>query len=238
MRRAPLAAALALVAACEPAPPPQAGTAAADTGLALVARREGETGYVVWGRTSAVEPLEISVEDGDRVLYGPAPLPVDGGAFRADFAIEPTPKPAVFVYVADAAGRRQWKVEVPRDRPEVRFGPAGEPPPLRSHGTTDRRVRASAAGVESERVRVRLPVAWQDGTVPVEGESRLPVAYLSVVRGGRVLGFVRVEGGAGAWRPFAERIPLPEPLREGDAVVVSTDPAARDRELVFQPIRN
>ena len=64
MRRAALLAALA-VGGCGPVD---------DTGLSLVARREGEHGYLLWGTTRVREPLELSVEDGERVLFGP-PLP-------------------------------------------------------------------------------------------------------------------------------------------------------------------
>jgi len=62
VRRAALLVLLAL-AAC-------GGREVEDTGLSLVARRDGENGYLVWGRTTSPEALELSVEDGDRVLFG------------------------------------------------------------------------------------------------------------------------------------------------------------------------
>ena len=121
MRRAALGVLLAL-GACAPAK---------DTGLSLVARREGENGWLVWGATRVREPLELSVEDGERVLFGPVPLLVRDGRFRADIAVEPGARSA-FVYVADARGTREWRVGLPRWRREVRFGaplPADPPPP-------------------------------------------------------------------------------------------------------------
>jgi hypothetical protein len=119
VRRAALLA--LLLGACAPAE---------DTGLSLVARREGE-GYLIWGRTAARAPLELSVEDGERVLFGPVPLLLREGRFRADIALEPTRSRTVSLHIADAAGTREWRVELPRRRREVRFGPPlpADPPP-------------------------------------------------------------------------------------------------------------
>lgn len=123
MKRAALFVLLAL-AAC-------GGREVEDTGLSLVARREGDEGYLVWGRTTSPEALELSVEDGERVLFGPVPLLAREGRFRVDFTVEPTERPVLFLFLSDAGGERQWRVEIPRERREVRFGPPlpPEPPP-------------------------------------------------------------------------------------------------------------
>ena len=123
MRRAALFVLLAL-AAC-------GGREVEDTGLSLVARKEGDNGYLVWGRTTSPEALDLSVEDGDRVLFGPVPLLAREGRFRVDFTIEATERPMLYLFLSDAGGARQWRVEIPRGRREVRFGPPlpAEPPP-------------------------------------------------------------------------------------------------------------
>jgi hypothetical protein len=107
------------------------GREAEDTGLSLVARREGDDGYLVWGRTTSREALELSVEDGERVLFGPVPLLAREGRFRVDFTVEPTERRVLYLFLSDAGGGRQWRVEIPRGRREVRFGPPlpPEPPP-------------------------------------------------------------------------------------------------------------
>jgi hypothetical protein len=122
VRRAALFVLLAL-AAC-------GGREVEDTGLSLVARKEGDNGYLVWGRTTSPEALELSVEDGDRVLFGPVPLLAREGRFRVDFTLEPTERPTLYLFLSDGDGARQWRVEVPRGQREVRFGPPlpAEPP--------------------------------------------------------------------------------------------------------------
>lgn len=123
MKRAVLSVLLALAACGE--------RRVEDTGLSLVARKEGDNGYLVWGRTTSPEALDLSVEDGDRVLFGPVPLLAREGRFRLDFTVEPTERSVLYLYLSDARGARQWRVEIPRGRREVRFGPPlpAEPPP-------------------------------------------------------------------------------------------------------------
>ncbi|HEU4452619.1 MAG TPA: hypothetical protein VFR81_06140 [Longimicrobium sp.] len=91
-------------------------------GIALRVRKEAEGAYVLHGRTEAVDALEVTVEDGERVLFGPAPVEVTAGSFRTEMRIEPTDSSVVYVYLGDPAGRRQWRVPVPRRMREVAFG--------------------------------------------------------------------------------------------------------------------
>ena len=116
-----------------------AGCAPEDPALSLVVRREGEHSYLIWGRTQLREALELSVEDGERVLFGPVPLMVRDGRFRADIAVEPAGR-AAFLYVATANGAREWRVGLPRWRREVRIGPRlpRDPPPPENAPTDDR----------------------------------------------------------------------------------------------------
>lgn len=98
--------------------------AAADSaqpGLAVVVSRQGEGRYAMWGRTDAAA-LQLSVEDGHDVLYGPADVEVRGGAFRMDLALEPTDRPTVFAYVTEPDGARQWVIPIPRDGTRVQWG--------------------------------------------------------------------------------------------------------------------
>jgi hypothetical protein len=114
--------------AAEPVTPaPDSGGAAAPTadsaqgGLAVVVNRRGAGSYVMWGRTDAAA-LQLSVEDGHNVLYGPADVEVRGGAFRTEIALEPTDRPTVFAYVTEPDGARQWVVPIPLDGTRVEWG--------------------------------------------------------------------------------------------------------------------
>lgn len=118
--------------AAEPVTPSAAedsGNAAVDTsaaadsaqaGLSVVVERRG-TGYVMFGRTEA-QALELSVEDGHNVLYGPAELEVRGGAFRAELTLNRTNRETVFAYLAEPSGARQWVVPIPLASDRVTWG--------------------------------------------------------------------------------------------------------------------
>lgn len=96
-------------------------TDSAQAGLAVVVNRRGERAYTMWGRTDA-RALELSVEDGHNVLYGPAQIEVRGGAFSTEIALEPTDRPTVFAYVTEPDGARQWVVPIPLESTRVRWG--------------------------------------------------------------------------------------------------------------------
>lgn len=120
-------------AAAEPVTPPAAtadsgssvtpGSIAADAGpgLAVVVSRKAERSFALWGRTDA-QALELSVEDGHNVLYGPARIQIRGGAFSTELALEPTDRPTVFAYVTEPGGSRQWVVPIPLDGTRVEWG--------------------------------------------------------------------------------------------------------------------
>ncbi len=103
------------------AAPGAAATDSAQGGLAVVVNRRGERNYALWGRTDA-RALQLSVEDGHNVLYGPAEIEVRGGTFSTEIALEPTTRPTVFAYVAEPDGARQWVVPIPLDGERVRWG--------------------------------------------------------------------------------------------------------------------
>lgn len=120
--------------AAEPATPPTAtaadpgasatpGSAPADAGpgLAVVVNRTAQRAYTMWGRTDA-QALELSVEDGHNVLYGPARIEVRGGAFSTELALEPTDRPTAFAYLTEPGGARQWVVPIPLDGTRVEWG--------------------------------------------------------------------------------------------------------------------
>lgn len=105
-------------------PAPDSGAAAADSaqaGLAVVVSRRAERSYALWGRTDAAA-LQLSVEDGHNVLYGPAEVEVRGGTFSTEIALEPTDRPTVFAYVTEPDGSRQWVIAIPLDGTRIRWG--------------------------------------------------------------------------------------------------------------------
>jgi hypothetical protein len=103
------------------APDSAASADSAQAGLAVVVERRGEGVYVLFGRTEA-QALELSVEDGHNVLYGPTELQVSGGAFRTGLTLAPTNRPTVFAYIAEPSGARQWVVPIPLDGSRVVWG--------------------------------------------------------------------------------------------------------------------
>jgi hypothetical protein len=117
--------------AAEPVTPaaPESGAAgttapaadSAQAGLAVVVNRQGERAYVLWGQTDA-QALQLSVEDGHNVLYGPAEIEVRGGVFSTELALEPTDRPTVFAYITEPGGARQWVVPIPLDAARVAWG--------------------------------------------------------------------------------------------------------------------
>lgn len=106
-------------------PPAEAAvdTAAAmpDTALTVTVVRRGERRFSLEGRTRAADALEVTVEDGHNVLYGPTSVEVADGAFRTELAVSPTPMETVYAYITDPAGTRQWVVPIPLDSARVRW---------------------------------------------------------------------------------------------------------------------
>jgi hypothetical protein len=98
----------------------------ADSVLSIEFERRGEGTYAVTGRTSA-STLEVSVEDGHNVLYGPERVAVSGGAFRTEVAIAATSRPTVYAYITEPGGSRQWVVPIPLNQPRVSWTGGVEP---------------------------------------------------------------------------------------------------------------
>jgi hypothetical protein len=120
--RRPPAATDSVPAAADSADRP-ADAASADSvepGLAVMVEPHA-AGFVMRGRTDAAA-LELSVEDGHNVLFGPTEVEVRGGAFRVELALERTDRPTVFAYLVEPGGARQWVVPIPRDGTRVTWG--------------------------------------------------------------------------------------------------------------------
>lgn len=115
------------------APMPPADTAAhtsappADANLTGTVTKVGERRYTIDGRTRGATTVQLTVEDGHDVLYGPVDVPVTGGSFRAEVTLEPTQRRTVYAYLSDPAGKRQWVVPIPLDsgRVAIRAKPEG-----------------------------------------------------------------------------------------------------------------
>lgn len=233
----------------EPPPEPAAPVAdsppgESDGAIGVRVERRGEREVTVAGRTEE-ETVQVSVEDGHRVLFGPAEVPVRDGRFRIDLAYEATESPTVFVYVADPLGEHQTVVPLARGDDLAAAGPAladGDVPPLVGLPPGDRRTGFADGVLSSENVRVRWPEAGIGDTwLVLAGQTRLKGFVVAVRRGDEVLASnaEAPEGFAGRWRAFSLRIPVPGGLREGDAVVITpVGGEDDDPELVFQPIRN
>ncbi|HZG44101.1 MAG TPA: hypothetical protein VEY93_14230 [Longimicrobium sp.] len=107
------------------APAPPVGTAApasaptADANLTGTVTKLGERRYTIDGRTRGASTVQLTVEDGHDVLYGPVDVPVTGGRFRADVTLEPTQRRTVYAYLSEPAGKRQWVVTIPLDSARV-----------------------------------------------------------------------------------------------------------------------
>lgn len=99
--------------------------APSDTGMTVVVRRMEAGRYVLAGRTRLADVLQLSVEDGHSVLYGPAEIPVAGGAFTAEARLEATAQRTVFAYLADPGGTRQWVIPIPLDSAVVHWTAPG-----------------------------------------------------------------------------------------------------------------
>jgi glucose/arabinose dehydrogenase len=106
-----------------PPPPadtaPRASSSAADANLTGTVTKQGDRRFSIDGRTRGATTLQLTVEDGHDVLYGPVDVPVTGGGFRAEVTLEPTQRRTVYAYLSDPAGKRQWVVTVPLDSARV-----------------------------------------------------------------------------------------------------------------------
>jgi hypothetical protein len=106
-----------------PAPPadtaPRPSAPPADANLTGTVTKLGDRRYTIDGRTRGATTVQLTVEDGHDVLYGPVDVPVTGGSFRAEVTLEPTQRRTVQAYLSDPAGKRQWVVTIPLDSTRV-----------------------------------------------------------------------------------------------------------------------
>jgi len=93
-----------------------------DSGLVAHVQRDADGGLVVTGSVGVDWTLELSVEDGRRVLYGPTPVDVENGRFQAEFVAERSDQPALSLYVTTTDGARQWVIPIPADQIDARSG--------------------------------------------------------------------------------------------------------------------
>lgn len=96
----------------------------ADTALVATVRRGQGRRYSISGETRAAGSLELTLEDGHRVLFGPTPVEVDEGHFHLEFTAEPSDRAGATVFITSPDGARQWVIAVPPDSQQVRFGPS------------------------------------------------------------------------------------------------------------------
>ncbi|MDB4950243.1 MAG: hypothetical protein JWM27_2892 [Gemmatimonadetes bacterium] len=95
------------------------GTSPADpAGDAAIQARAAHVGGRTWvltGTAPTGQPLEVSVEDGRYVLYGPEPVPVRDGKFRVELKLPATDRPtSLHAFLGDPKGERQVVVALPR----------------------------------------------------------------------------------------------------------------------------
>jgi hypothetical protein len=82
--------------------------AAPDTAIRVGARHVGGQTWVLTGTSGSVPELQVSVEDGRYVLYGPEAVAVKDGRFRVELKLPATDRPASLrAFVGDAAGEHQ-----------------------------------------------------------------------------------------------------------------------------------
>lgn len=99
----------------------RASSPAAGASLTGTVQKLGERRYSLSGRVRGSSTVQITVEDGHDVLYGPVDVPVTGGAFRTEVSLEATQARTVQAYLSDPAGTRQWVVPIPLDSAQVRI---------------------------------------------------------------------------------------------------------------------
>jgi hypothetical protein len=200
--------------------------------------RTGAAALSIDGR-SALPSVQVSVEDGHRVLFGPTDVPVRAGRFHVDVPSAETDQAAVYAYVADPSGAQQTVVRVPRGVDRVSFVPGARRRDEAKPEADDRRKRESPSGLEGPHFKVVWPKTRPgDRVVRLEGMTALPRFRVAVERGGVAVGSASFAKSvaSGDWRTFVVRIPVKGGVRPGDRVVL---PAAAPyaRELVFPVIR-
>jgi hypothetical protein len=93
-----------------------------DSGLVAHVQRDASGRFRVVGEVGEDWTLEISVEDGRQVLFGPAQVDAENGRFQAEFEAAPTDQPELRLFITTAGGERQWVIPIPADSMDVRIG--------------------------------------------------------------------------------------------------------------------
>jgi hypothetical protein len=104
-----------------PAPAEPEALPLTDSGLVALVRRGAGRRYHVSGETRAAGTLQLTLEDGERVVYGPAELEVEEGRFHIEFVSEPSERTQKTVYLTTADGAKQWVIAIPAESTQIRF---------------------------------------------------------------------------------------------------------------------
>lgn len=95
-----------------------------EPGVSVTIRRLGEWRYLLTGHIDRVPALELTVEDGHNILFGPEHLPVTDGRFRMEFVMDSTDLPQAIALLHGTDGRRLAVIRIDFDREVI---VAGEP---------------------------------------------------------------------------------------------------------------
>ncbi|HET6765268.1 MAG TPA: hypothetical protein VFH27_16390 [Longimicrobiaceae bacterium] len=90
-----------------------AGSAGADSGaaIAVTASQPAPGTWVLAGTAPGAGPLELTVEDGASVVYGPESVPVTNGRFRIEISLrDAAPGRKLQAFIGDPAGMNQAAV--------------------------------------------------------------------------------------------------------------------------------
>lgn len=230
----------------QPADSAPAETASA---LSVAIKKVNGREYMVYGRTTAAPELHLVIEDGHKVLFGPAPIAVTDGRFRIDFAIDETDQAQFTAGLSyqDSQGNDQvLNVPVRLSQELTTAGSAfdvNDIPPLPGEVQAgDKRTKVTDEGVESPHFKLKWPqVTEGDTNVRLEGQTDLFEFWAEIRRGDQVLGSYYLGGehnNNGQWHEFQANLPAEGGFREGDAVVLKAGQQESEVELVIQPIRN
>lgn len=203
--------------------------------------------YMMYGEVMVeTSEIELTVEDGHNVLFGPAWVPVRNGWFRIDFVIDETDQDQAMALIRVRPELEQMVVPIQFDQDLM---VAGAPfdintvPEAGAEQMGDRRTRVTAEGIESPHFKVRWPaISEGETTLRLEGQTDLHEFWVEIRDGDEVLTQTYLGGeqnANGTWHEFQANVTVPgEGGFRAEYAVVLLGPTQTDVELYFQPIRN